>query len=67
MDNCPLQSKNRSHSFIVTDTLEESVFKNVNNRRAHFRQQCMETTVLSCHRCLINAGFEKWHRHLSNT
>jgi hypothetical protein len=29
------------------------------NRRAHIRHQCKKTTVLSCHRCLINSGVEK--------
>jgi hypothetical protein len=29
------------------------------NRRAHNRHQCRETTVLSCHRCLIDTGVEK--------
>ncbi len=30
-----------------------------NNRRAHIRHQCRKTTVLRCHRCLINTGVEK--------
>jgi hypothetical protein len=29
------------------------------NRTAHIRRQCRKTTVLSCHRCLINSGVEK--------
>ncbi len=29
------------------------------NRRAHIRHQCIKTTVLSCHRCLINTGIDK--------
>ncbi len=30
------------------------------NRTVHIRHQCRKTTVLSCHRCLINTGIEKW-------
>jgi hypothetical protein len=26
------------------------------DRTVHIRQQCRKTTVLSCHRCLINTG-----------
>ncbi len=29
------------------------------NRATHIRHQCRKTTVLSCHRCLINTGVEK--------
>jgi hypothetical protein len=29
------------------------------NRTARIGHQCRKTTVLSCHRCLINTGFEK--------
>jgi hypothetical protein len=29
------------------------------NGPAHNRQQCRKTTVLSCHRCVINIGVEK--------
>ncbi len=29
------------------------------NRPMHIRHQCRETTVFSCHRCLINTGAEK--------
>ena len=29
------------------------------NRAAHIRHQCRKTTVLSCHRCLINTGVKK--------
>jgi len=29
------------------------------NRTACIRHQCRKTTVLSCHRCLINSGVEK--------
>ncbi len=29
------------------------------NRRAPIRLQCKKTTVLNCHRCLINTGVEK--------
>ncbi len=34
-------------------------FKNANNRTACIRHQCRKTTVLSCHRCLLNTGVEK--------
>ncbi len=30
------------------------------NRQARIRHQCRKTTVLSCHRCLINTVVEKW-------
>jgi len=30
------------------------------NRTVHIRHQCMKTTVLSCHRCLINTCWKKW-------
>jgi hypothetical protein len=30
-----------------------------NNGTEHIRHQCMKTTVLSFHRCLINTGVEK--------
>ncbi len=33
--------------------------KNSYNRRALIRHQCRKTTVLSCHRCLINTCIEK--------
>jgi hypothetical protein len=29
------------------------------NRTGHIRHKCRKTTVLSCHRCLINTCFEK--------
>ncbi len=29
------------------------------NRTAHIRHQCRKTTVLNCHRFLINTGVEK--------
>ncbi len=29
------------------------------NRAARIRHQCRKTTVLTCHRCLINAGVKK--------
>ena len=29
------------------------------NRTACIRHQCKKTTVLSCHRCIINTGVEK--------
>ncbi len=35
------------------------MLNNKANRRAHIRHQCRKTTVLSCHRCLINTGVEK--------
>jgi len=33
--------------------------KNCSNRTACIKHQCRKTTVLSCHRCLINTGVEK--------
>ncbi len=38
---------------------------NLCNRTAKIRHQCRKTTVLSCHRCLINTGFEKNEPHLN--
>ncbi len=35
------------------------------NRTARIRHQCRKTTVLSCHRCLINTGVEKNEQHLN--
>ncbi len=29
------------------------------NRTVHIRHQCMKTTALSCHRCIINTGVYK--------
>ncbi len=34
--------------------------KNKVNWRAHIRHQCRKTTVLNCHRCLINTVLKKW-------
>jgi hypothetical protein len=34
------------------------------NREVHIRHQCRKTTVLSCHRCIINTGVEKNEQHL---
>ncbi len=34
-------------------------FSQLGNRTAHIRHQCRKTTLLSCHRCLINTGVEK--------
>ena len=31
-------------------------------RTALIRHQCSKTTVLSCHRCLTNAGVEKMNK-----
>jgi len=31
----------------------------IRNGTVHIRHQCRKTTVLSCHRCLINTGVEK--------
>jgi hypothetical protein len=31
----------------------------LHNRTTHIRHQCRKTTVLSCHRCIINTGVEK--------
>jgi hypothetical protein len=33
--------------------------KNWDNMRACIRHQCMKTTFLSCHRCLLKTGIEK--------
>ncbi len=33
----------------------------IGNRRAHIRHQWRKTTVLSCHRCLINTDVEKMY------
>ncbi len=35
------------------------------NRTVWIRQQCRKTTVLSCHRCLINTGVKKNELHLN--
>ncbi len=35
------------------------------NRTAHIRHLCRKTTVLSCHRCLINTGVETNEQHLN--
>ncbi len=41
------------------ERMEQLGMKNVNNRTAHNWHQCRKTTVLSCHRCVINSGVEK--------
>jgi hypothetical protein len=38
----------------------KSVAKYSANRTARIRHRCRKTTVLSCHRCLINTGVKKW-------
>ncbi len=45
----------------VNTALQQLKQQNVSSlsRRAHIRHQCRKTTVLSCHRCLINTGVEK--------
>ncbi len=35
------------------------------NRTTRIRHQFTKTTVLSCHRCLINTGVEKNEQHLN--
>jgi hypothetical protein len=37
----------------------------VSNRKACIRHRCRKTTVLSCHRCLLNPGVEKNELHLN--
>ncbi len=37
----------------------------ISNRTTHIRHQCRKTTVLSCHRCLINTDFEINELHLN--
>ncbi len=45
--------------FIVQATSESDSRNYVDNRRAHIRHQCRKTTLLGCHRCLINIGVEQ--------
>jgi hypothetical protein len=35
------------------------------NDTARIRHQCRKTTVLKCHKCLINTGAEKNQQHLN--
>jgi hypothetical protein len=35
------------------------IWNDLDNRRAHIRHQCWKTTVLSCHKDLINTGIEQ--------
>jgi hypothetical protein len=39
--------------------MDELHNKTVDNRTTRIRHQCKKTTVLSCHRCLINTGVKK--------
>jgi len=58
-------------------TRAENIWKNLNDwsvwkkyeesssiKTVHNRHQCRKTTVLGCHRCLINTGVEKNELHL---
>ncbi len=45
-------------------SLRKSKCWSSNDRRVHIRHQCSKANVLSCHRCLINAGIEK-NTHLN--
>jgi hypothetical protein len=38
----------------------KSCVLNHHNLTMHIRHQCRKTTFLSCHRCLIKTGVEKW-------
>ncbi len=38
---------------------EQQCYNVCRNGTVHIRHQCRKTTVLSCHRCLINTGVEK--------
>ncbi len=40
----------------------ECLLQGKSNRREHIRHQCRKTTVLSCHRCLINTDAEKMNK-----
>jgi hypothetical protein len=49
----------------ITNIMNErpSNLKDRENRTEHIRQQCRKTTVLSCHRCLINTGIVKMNNN----
>jgi hypothetical protein len=50
-----------SQHMMVTSVGQNVRTSNVTvNRKAYIIHQCRKTTVLSCHRCLINPGVEKW-------
>jgi hypothetical protein len=55
----PLQSAFLGHFFLVGGIRHGNMFKHDFNRTSCIRQQFRKTTVLSCHRCLINTGVEK--------
>jgi hypothetical protein len=42
-----------------TSVKKKKRFLNIDNRTARNTHLCMKTTVISCHRCLINTGVEK--------
>ncbi len=44
---------------LATDT---NKLKWPQNGRAHIRHTCRKTTVLRCHRCLINTGVKKMNK-----
>ncbi len=54
-----LQSKVQKANQGSIVALEERALKFEHNRTARIRHKCRKTTVLSCHRCLINTGVEK--------
>jgi hypothetical protein len=43
----------------ITFEEREGREKGSKDRTARSREQCRKTTVLSCHRCLINTGVEE--------
>ncbi len=53
------QYLNKDYNFDHQMSLSKSKCWYSNNRTVHIRHQCRKTTVLGCHRCLINTGVEK--------
>jgi hypothetical protein len=55
----PPKSMYNKNCCIFEHRRKVETINNLYNRRACIRHQCRETTILSCHRCLIHTGVEK--------
>jgi len=59
------QALNKLVRWLVHKLVHYLVMSNWSNGRVHNRHRCRKTTVLGCHRCLINTGVEKNEQHLN--
>ncbi len=54
-----------SAKFLLENVCDPVSSLQQHNRTAHIRHKCRKTTVLNCHRCLINTVVEKMEKHLN--